>query len=115
MTLDKREARGTKGFNVHLDRLREYLDNPDQVELGKMPTDLVEVLVQIALASPAVCAYRSNGHNSLYAAQLSKVFINMFNKQEATSISQVLNVGVNSFTTMCTVMLLVFLIPLQRY
>lgn len=86
VTLDKREARGTKGFNVHLDRLREYLDNPDQVELGKMPTDLVEVLVQIALASPAVCAYRSNGHNSLYAAQLSKVFINMFNKQEATSI-----------------------------
>ena len=31
------------------------------------------------------------------------------------SLSQVLNVGVNSFTTMCTVMLLVFLIPLQRY
>ena len=29
--------------------------------------------------------------------------------------SQVLNVGVNSFTTMCTVMLLVFLIPPRRY
>ena len=31
------------------------------------------------------------------------------------SLSQVLNVGVNSFTTMVTAMLLVFLIPPRRY
>lgn len=80
------DGKGQKGFNIHLNKLKEYLDDQIDLELGKMPSDLVDVLVKTSIGSPAVCAYRSNGGNSLFASQLSKVMINMFNKQESTSV-----------------------------
>jgi hypothetical protein len=64
-------------------KLREYNDRLENMQLGKMPKDLTDVLVNMAIASPAVCAYRANGQDSVYATQISKLMINMFNKQES--------------------------------
>ena len=83
---EEEEEKGQKGFNLHLNRLKEYFYNPFMAELGKMPRDLVEVLVKIAIASPAVCAYRANGKSSINATQLAKVMINQFNRPEATAV-----------------------------
>lgn len=82
-TDEEEKEKGQKGFNAHLTQLKEYYKNPYNAELGKMPRDLASVLSHIAIASPAVCAYRSNGENSIFSTQLSKLMINMFNKQES--------------------------------
>jgi hypothetical protein len=80
---EEEKDRGQKGFLAHLMKLREYNDRLKNIQLGKMPRDLTDVLVNMAIASPAVCAYRSNGQDSLYATQISKLIINMFNRQES--------------------------------
>lgn len=74
---DKKER---KGFNAHINSLEEtfnalvyyaknenndfvplcHNDSDDQIhKLGRKPTDLLDVLVDIAIASPANCIYRS--------------------------------------------------------
>ena len=47
------------GFYRHLDAALELLLGEDSEPLGRVPDDLVEVLVSVALGSPAVCALRS--------------------------------------------------------
>ena len=79
------EDRGNKGFKLHIARLKELLSDT-KLQLGKMPEDLVQTLVNMAVASPSICIYRSNGNNSKRAALLAKIFINRFNTQEATAI-----------------------------
>ncbi|MDY0151949.1 MAG: hypothetical protein RBS43_06710 [Candidatus Cloacimonas sp.] len=85
-SLDEDEQKSQKGFDLHLDKLREYFSNPDAAQLGLFPDDLAQVLVRMALASPAVCAYRAYGQNAAYASQFAKAMINLFNKTEATAI-----------------------------
>lgn len=84
-TLDD-EEKGQKGFKLHLDKLKEYYIDISSELLGKMPSDLSNVLTNMAVASPAVCAYRANGHNEMFASQLAKTMINQFNKPEATAV-----------------------------
>jgi len=83
---DDEEEKGQKGFKLHLEKLKEYYENILSVKLGKMPDDLTEVLANIVLASPAVCAFRANGYNSIYATQFAKAMINQLNKPEATAV-----------------------------
>lgn len=78
--------RGNKAFNLHLDRLRQYVSDVAQLELGRMPEDLLNTLTDMALGSPAVCVYRTNGGNVAYATSLAKVFVNYFNSTESTAI-----------------------------
>lgn len=85
-SLDEDEQKSQKGFVLHLDKLREYFSNPVAAQLGLFPNDLAKVLCRMALASPAVCAYRSYGQNAAYASQFAKAMINLFNKTEATAI-----------------------------
>ncbi|HCS11651.1 MAG TPA: hypothetical protein DIV40_09360 [Clostridiales bacterium] len=85
-TDEEEKDRGQKGFLAHLMKLREYNDRLKNMQLGKMPKDLTDVLVNMAIASPAICAYRANGQDSLYATQISKLMINMFNKQESIAV-----------------------------
>lgn len=84
--LDEEEQRSQKGFDMHLEKLREYYLNPDAAELGQFPEDLAEVLCRIAMASPAVCAYRALGQNAAYSSQFAKAMINLFNRNEATAL-----------------------------
>lgn len=83
---DDDEEKGQKGFKLHLDKLKEYYLGINENKLGKMPHDLIKVLTNIAVASPAVCAYRANGGNSTNASQLAKVMLNRFNMPESTAI-----------------------------
>jgi len=83
---DDEEERGQKGFRVHLTRLKEYYLEFRERKLGKMPQDLVKILTSIVIASPAVCAYRANGGNGIFASQLAKVMMNRLNMPESTAI-----------------------------
>ena len=78
--------RGNKAFLAHLDRLKQYIALGQELELGRMPDDLVSTLTDMVLGSPAVCIYRSNGGNVAYATSLAKVFVNYFNTTESTAI-----------------------------
>ena len=75
-----------KGFLAHIDRLRSYLDVPEEIHLGRKPDDLLETLVNMVLGSPAICIYRSNGRSTARATSLAKVFVNNFNLPESTAI-----------------------------
>lgn len=88
------ETRGQRGKETHMERLREELDSflryddskmaaPD---LGQMPDDLLRVLVDEAIASPAICIFRANGGFAGRASELATQFIHRFNEPEATSI-----------------------------
>lgn len=83
---DDEEERGQKGYKLHLERLEEYYRQINDNKLGRMPADLVKILTHIAIASPAVCAYRTNGENSVLSSQLAKVMLNRFNMPESTAI-----------------------------
>lgn len=62
----------------------EYYLNADSLKLGKMPADLADVLTNMALASPAVCALRVFG-DPILASRFAKEMINIFNTPEAIS------------------------------
>lgn len=88
-------GRGHKGFRTHLRELNTLLNNQD-LHLGKQPDDLREVLTNMALASPAVCIYRtyhqlfdgpdSGGYSVDMPSQVAKVFINRMNTPESTAV-----------------------------
>ena len=78
--------RGNKAFLTHMDRLKQYIALGDELELGKMPNDLIATLTDMVLGSPAVCICRSNGGNVAYATSMAKVFVNYFNTTESTAI-----------------------------
>ncbi len=80
---DLQEERGGKNYRHHLEYLKELLDH---VSLGRMPQDLVQTLINMTLGSPAVCIYRSNGHDAKRATDLAKVFLNRFNQPESTAV-----------------------------
>lgn len=84
------------GFKVHFNTLKQeymyYFNN-----LGKKPDDLLDVLCDIALASPAVCAYRLyerefDYDDSLmqyynqFSMEIARNFINFMNRPESISV-----------------------------
>lgn len=93
-TLDDNEEQSHGGDRValekHFQELRKIFFSDELPVLGKQPDDLLEVLTNMVLASPAVCALRlldNIDNNSLpYAVQLAKIIIDRFNTQEAISI-----------------------------
>src|SRR5699024_7620871 len=78
--------RGNKAFLAHMERLKYFVGLGEDLELGKMPDDLISTLTDMVLGSPAVCIYRANVGNVAYANSLAKVFVNYFNTTEATAI-----------------------------
>lgn len=61
------------------------------VGLGRMPADIVEHLVNLAIASPAVCAYRAyrvyaKSFNCVLPTHLALAFIKKMNTAEATAV-----------------------------
>ena len=89
------EGRKQKGFKEHVRYLRQlYYDNDcgRAIKLGKQPRDLYNVLTDMAIASPAICTYRTYikyAKGKLpceFPSQMAKVFINRMNTPEATAI-----------------------------
>ena len=82
-------------FTAHLNLLKKYYsefsENPDN--LGKMPADLINVLTDMAIASPGVCMNRVYRRYSLgfdfdsaLPSQTARTFINRMNSPEATAV-----------------------------
>lgn len=74
----------------HLQLLKSLYEQSGDVVLGKKPRDLEEVLVDMAMASPAVCALRMLGepsqHSTDLSLQLSRTIIDRFNTQESIAM-----------------------------
>ena len=85
---DEESAAVKKGLKAHVDQLVTELSQIEEDGLGPMPDfdELVSALVDMSIASPAICAYRSNGGNRYNATELSAVFIQAFNTPSATAI-----------------------------
>lgn len=86
-----------KGFKAHMDALLELFYETHRerfANLGKQPDDLVDVLTDMAIASPAICIYRTylgysdkDADLSVYLpSQLARVFINRMNTAESTAV-----------------------------
>lgn len=93
------ENKNQKGFNflAHLNALKELYkqtNNGRICPLGRKPDDLLDVLTDIAIASPAITinrtykCYCKNGDTfeSYYPSQIAKIFINRMNRAEATAV-----------------------------
>ncbi|MBE6496513.1 MAG: DUF4268 domain-containing protein [Methanobrevibacter thaueri] len=88
-----------KGFSKYLDKLKTeytYFNS-----FGKQPEDLLDVLCNMVLASPAICVYRlyekefGNGYHliSYYnkcSMRISREFINFMNRPQSTAIIDLL-------------------------
>lgn len=83
---DNPKDKVNKVFKAHIEKLQDYLNYPKEIQLGRMPDDLVETLINMVLGSPAVCIYRSNLGNREMATSLAKIFIKNFNLPESTAI-----------------------------
>ena len=86
-----------KGFKAHMDALRElfYQTHREKyANLGRRPDDLIDVLTDMAIASPAVCINRTylkyvsdKEEFPIYLpSQLARVFINRMNTPESTAV-----------------------------
>lgn len=61
------------------------IHRPNPGSLGRVPDDLEDVMVSLAMASPAVCLLRTL-KNSDVAARIARDFVRYFNSPESTAI-----------------------------
>lgn len=83
---DTYDESGKRGVLLHIEDLKNTLNIVQEEGLGRMPDDLIDVLINMTLGSPAVCIYRSKLNDKIWATELSRVFISNFNSNEATAI-----------------------------
>ncbi len=92
---DNEKSKKQKGFLAHIENLKvKYREAKDAKTepLGRKPKDLLDVLSTMAIASPAICAYRTyrryspTGIKSYLPSQIAKVFINRMNTPESTAV-----------------------------
>ncbi len=85
-----------KGFIAHIESLQELFTETlrnSARNLGRRPKDLVEVLTDMAIASPAICIYRTyikylcenEDFYTYFPSQLARIFINRMNTAESTA------------------------------
>lgn len=85
-------------FSDHVAELKQFFDDPNLLQLGKQPDDLIDVLTAITIAGPAVAALRSlirvTGLKDetisvlAAAAQVGLGFRTLFNQPDAISMLQ---------------------------
>ena len=88
------EGKENKGYMAHYKKLLligENISNGKLPILGKRPADLADVLADMAIASPAICAYRTyeryfKKFNCVYPAKIAEAFINRMNTAESTAV-----------------------------
>ena len=94
---EKGEEKEKTGFEAHLMALLELYDETiksNVQNLGKRPDDLLDVLTDMAIASPAVCIFRTYQSYSMnerdvpenLPSELARIFINRMNTAESTAI-----------------------------
>lgn len=71
--------------------LIKALDNNPAAAPKTIPARAVGILINMAIASPAICAYRLLGFNEVKARELAKnVFVSLFNKAESSAVLDLL-------------------------
>lgn len=88
------EEKRNKGYIAHIQRLLSLSDSiltNKPLGLGKRPADLVDILTDMAIASPAICTYRTykkrfEKFSINYPTQIAKAFINRMNTPESTAV-----------------------------
>ena len=88
------EEKRNKGYLIHHRKLMQICDNITNgrpLGLGKRPADLLDVLTDMTIASPAICAYRAykcyfSEFNLAFPTQIAKAFINRMNTPESTAV-----------------------------
>lgn len=80
------DDKGNSGKMLHLKQLEEMYKDRENLLLGEKPYDLIPTLINMAIASPAVCIYRASGGNVPMATTLANIFLKRFNTTEATAI-----------------------------
>lgn len=92
---EKKLKRSNKAKDIHNKELYNTFMNPEDFKLGKFPKDLLNVMAEMVISSPAITALRTimnlypkeNIQNKLEAASLiSEGFFALFNKPESISI-----------------------------
>lgn len=94
---EEEKGRSQKNFMAHVKALEDLFTQAYEsgfASLGKRPDDLADVLVDMAIASPAVCINRTYQHYlgkgealpSYLPSQLARVFLNRMNRAEATAV-----------------------------
>lgn len=98
---DENRRGESNAFLMHLRNLRQIYynfgnDHLDKISLGRKPKALYDVLTDMAIASPAICANRTYGlygkkeyYSSYLPSQLGRVFINLMNKPESIAIVEI--------------------------
>ena len=75
----------------HFEEFARFFDQPQESGLGPLPSDLGQVLADMAIGSPAVVALRSVSqqyqpefyHRTLFAFDIAHEFFSLFNKPES--------------------------------
>ena len=87
------QRKNNEGFLANLQKLKEQYDLYVQgnLSLGKRPSDLMDVLVDIILGSPAICLSRAFrvyeiNPNMANISKLSRAMFSKFNSEEAIAI-----------------------------
>ena len=78
-----------KAYIGHLSELTTRIANLENLRLGKMPSDLVDTLVDMALGGFATCIYRKisqDGCISSDATRMAKGFVDRFNTTETLAV-----------------------------
>lgn len=94
---EEEQPKKQSGFQFHLQTLRQIYNETCAVSarnLGPRPDDLLDVLAELALASPAVCLNRTyqnyksceDSHPSQLASMGARVFLNRMNTTESTAV-----------------------------
>jgi len=88
---DKTEKDENSSKAKHFEELVHCFENPSDAGLGSIPSDLGEVLADMAIGSPAVTALRSVSQQfqpefydrTLFAFDIAAEFLSLFNKPES--------------------------------
>ena len=69
--------------------LLKAIDNDIEASLSAIPANAVEIFANMAVGSPAVCAYRLFKNES-YSNEIAKAFVGLFNKAESSAIIDIM-------------------------
>ncbi|UOQ44852.1 DEAD/DEAH box helicase [Halobacillus salinarum] len=87
---EKKDVGDQAALTQHLEALRSVFHSEGLIELGRQPEDLKEVLVNMVIGAPGVCALRMLGNFERapfsQVVGLAKTLIDRMNTQEAISI-----------------------------
>ena len=69
--------------------LLQAMDGHEEASSSAIPSNAAEIFANMAIGSPAVCGYRLF-KNEIYAKELAKSFVSIFNKAESSAILDIM-------------------------